>query len=188
MASKSVGSKVLNQFLLGCALLLVAWLMLPEWAAAVPGVLGLWMLKRSSARYHGIRTEIRAFNKLDLPASWTVKQSQPVVGLGDVDIMAVSPDGVRYAIEVKAHRMVTVTRPFLGFGGGIRYKGAKPPKDPVKQVLQLSARLNAKPIVWFPNAPTNGVYRFPGNPEYHIVLGKPRGVRRAMGITGFWGF
>lgn len=185
---RAVSEAILRQFLGGAALLAISLFMVPSIYAVLPAGLGVYMLSSAAKRWRGMRIEDKAFKRLSLPKDWTVTQSHPVPGHGDIDILVCSPEGAKYAIEIKSHRKVSYRKAFLGFGGKLIFQGAKPPKCPIKQVVGAAKRVDAHPILWFPEADTNKRISIKGEEPFDICFGSWRNVRKAVGAPGWWWF
>jgi hypothetical protein len=115
-------------------------------------LIGFYFINRGFARMRGKTIESKAIKELDLPKGWIAQPNVRLSSGGDLDLLIVSPDGKRFAIEIKSHMSVTVKRPLFGDEYLSRSNGKKFARDPVAQVMNASALAKAQPFIWFPSA------------------------------------
>lgn len=150
-------------------------LILAGWIAVAAGLI---ILLRSRKRLHGIRVEKKAIKGLRLPTGWNVEANVLIEGLGDVDLLITNPEGEKFVVEIKSHASVSKKGGLLFKEELVRGDGKRFVKDPVEQVLSISERLVAKPILWFPEAQVN---RFNLKCGVVVVCGPPRKLKAAIG-------
>lgn len=182
----SVGQQIGVQAMYGVLSFSAAFALSPSPYALIFIGVGLYFLGKAMARRRGIVVEGRAVRALKLPEGWEMHHSYPVPGLGDADLFLISPQGSRFAIEIKSHNLVTYRRSLLG--SGLRFNGKKPPKCPVRQVKAVAERLNATPILWFPCVRPNSYVNYRRGKGVAICFGSKRKVLRALGLTNIFGF
>lgn len=140
--------------------------------------LGVRAFKRASRRYFGVRSEFKAGKRLGkwLPSSWAMERGV-LIGPGDLDILVKRPDGVGFAIEVKSQKLVDIQGWFvkrLVRTGGLPFE-----RSPIEQALRNSRRVNAIPVLWFPEAAVDKVTEIDG---VIVVLGPKSGILKALGL------
>jgi len=153
---------------------------------AIGGV-GAAMLQAAYARWHGKRIEQRAIASLKWPAGWTATPNVGLPGGGDVDLLVGSPTGERFAIEIKALRDVEVRVPFLGLGRPriIKKGGKSVREDPVAQARAAALAVQARPVLWFPQARGRRFKR--RGEDLVVVFGSAAKLQRALGLRRwFW--
>jgi hypothetical protein len=160
----------------------------PVYGLPVTGVLawiGVILVRRGSARQHGLAVERKARRSLKLPADWTIDESVPVQGRGDADLVLTDPEGTRFVVEIKSNTGIQVRKSWFSRNVEVRAAdGTKLHRDPLKQVTALAGILHAYPVLWLPSARATSILRM-GNPEVIVVLGNARQLRKAVGAGGW---
>lgn len=139
-------------------------------------------------RSRGRRIERRAVDSLRLPKGWTIKANVPVPGLGDCDCLIIAPNNKRYAVEVKSSESVKKVWFRLFSKDEIRRgDGARFHRDFIGQVLRVSHRLDAIPVLWMPRARRRAPFRSASG--VLVVQGGRKCLEKAIGARmGFLWF
>lgn len=148
-------------------------------------IVGTVLLQRLSNRFRGRRVEQKAIRKLRLPDGWDVEANVPLPGMGDADLLVISPKGRRFSIEIKAFRGVALKQATIfSKGENLTYpSGQRIIPDPIHQAIQNAEILNATPVIWLPEAKGKPVQRFKKSGV--IVAQGHRAIRRAIGASWF---
>lgn len=148
-------------------------------------LIGIVLLQRLSNRFRGRRVEQKAIRKLRLPENWTVESNVPIPGMGDSDLLVISPKGERFSVEIKAFRGVALKQATM-FSKEERLtypSGQKILPDPLHQAIQNAEFLNANPIIWLPEAKGKQIQKFKKSGV--IVVQGQRAIRRVLGASWF---
>lgn len=145
----------------------------------------LYLIKDRFYRLRGVVIERRAVATLRLPSDWEVSPDIAVRGLGNCDLLLVSPEEIRFAIEIKSAESARkvwfgwFTQDEIRKSNGKRFE-----RDPVKQILKVSERLEAKPVLWFPRASKRRTFKTRSG--VLVVQGNRRVLERAVGARWGW--
>jgi len=155
--------------------------------AVVAAILG-YALFRAQDKYYrqrGVKIEQKAIAGLSLPPSWEIHPNRPVPGLGDADILILSPEGKSWVVEIKSYEGAKKA-PFSFFATHeiVRPNGQRFERDPIKQVQAVAKYLEAKPVLWLPKARSRR--RFETRSGVLVVQGKPAQLEQAIGARSSW--
>jgi hypothetical protein len=152
-------------------------------SASLLAIGGFWM-KSSLARLSGKQIEQSSIRTLKLPDDWKVQPNYLLRSGGDIDLLIVSPDGIRYAVEIKSQTNVAVQHSFMGLGKSrlVDRAGKKLSQDAVKQAKNAAAEVDAQPVIWFPkgDGPTSKV------DGVTVVFGNSKGLKKAIKAPVGW--
>lgn len=147
--------------------------------------IGVAILKRAQARERGQRVERKAISELKLPENWTVEPNHMLPWGADLDLLITSPDGARFAVEIKSYEGALLKRSFFGREESlVRLNGKKFDQDPIGQALRAAEAVDATPIIWMPAAKSSKT--FPLKNGVIVVQGHQRQLKQALGATTWW--
>lgn len=154
-------------------------------AGLLLAAIGIGLIRRGRTRRYGKTTERDAIDDLgELPGGWSVEANRPLPYGGDLDLYLVGPDGVGYAIEIKAFRDLLVERRFFGLRQRLLAADGRPlERDPLAQTIRNAQYLEAVPILWLPRAQGRTERLADG---VVLVRGNAAQLKRALGIRWWW--
>jgi hypothetical protein len=147
--------------------------------------IGFIMLRQGFTRWNGKQIEQSSIRSLSLPDHWTVKPNYMLSDGGDIDLYLESPDGERFAIEIKTIQGLVVKHTWMGFGKTelLTPIGKKLKDDPIPQTLRNAEAVLATPVLWLPRASGKTVKTKSG---VIIVQGGKRQLYKAIGVKSGW--
>ena len=151
---------------------------------ALLGIGGL-LLNRGMARWTGKQVETSSIRALSFPEHWTSKPNYMLSSGGDIDLYVESPDGERFAIEIKSIEAVVIKHSFLGMGQSrlLTPAGKALKDDPQIQTLRNAEAVAATPVLWLPKASGKTVRLKSG---VIVVRGGKRQLFKAIGCKSGW--
>lgn len=153
-------------------------------AGGIALVLGMVVMSRVGARKRGKRIEQKAIRGISLPDGWEMEANKLIPDLGDADLFIKGPNE-KFVIEIKSHANVSYDRGGMFFGSEkLLAKGKSISPDPLIQAKKAAERLNATPVVWFPEAQTKK--RFKSKDGILIVWGTPRSLLIGIGAKSWF--
>lgn len=147
--------------------------------------IGFLMLRQGFARWNGKQIEQSSIKSLSLPEGWTVKPNYMLSEGGDIDLYLESPDGERFAVEIKTIQGLEVKHTFMGLGKTELFTpgGKKLKEDPIPQTLRNAEAVLATPVLWLPKSSGKTVKTRSG---VIIVQGGKRLLYKAVGAKSGW--
>ena len=147
--------------------------------------IGTLMLKQGYIRWNGKQVEQSSIKSLKLPPHWTCTPNFMLSAGGDIDLYLESPDGERFAIEIKTIKGLEVRHTMMGFGKTelLSPGGKKLREDPISQTLRNAQSVLATPVLWLPLAKGKTVKTKSG---VIIVQGGKRQLYKAIGAKAGW--
>lgn len=155
-------------------------------ASLVMLCVGGLLINNGLTRWSGKQVEQTSIKSLKFPEDWTVHPNYMLDKGGDIDLYAISPDGLGYAIEIKAIQDLVIKIPFLGLGQAklLTPSGKKLKEDPLPQTIRNAQAVDATPILWLPKAKSKTVKLRGG---VIVVQGGKRALFKAIGCkTAGW--
>lgn len=147
-------------------------------------MIGLLFLGRVWARYRGTLVEKRAVRRLRLPEGWKARMNVQVKH-GDLDLLIEDPGGVRYAVEIKSYQGIRLQRGTFRNKEELRYRDGRAfSRDPVEQVLRAAEELDARPLIWLPEARSAKVLRMKCGVQ--VVQGNGKNLMKVVGARSRW--
>lgn len=147
--------------------------------------IGFIMLRQGFTRWNGKQIEQSSIRSLSLPDHWVSKPNYMLSGGGDIDLYLESPDGERFAVEIKTIQGLEVKHTWMGFGKTelLTPTGKKLKEDPIPQTLRNAEAVLATPVLWLPKASGKTVKTKSG---VIIVQGGKRQLYKAIGAKSGW--
>lgn len=147
--------------------------------------IGTLMLKQGYLRWTGKQIEQSSIRALNLPEHWTSKPNYMLSTGGDIDLYLESPDGERFAVEIKTIQGLEVKHTWMGLGKTelLTPGGKKLKEDPIPQTLRNAEAVSATPVLWLPKAYGKTVKTKSG---VIIVQGNRKRLLKAVGAKSGW--
>jgi hypothetical protein len=154
-------------------------------AGAIIILFGMVFLRRWSIRRRGKKIESRAIRGLNPPVGWLAKPNERLPSGEDLDLLLISPEGRRFAVEIKSHQSARIKRSLFGSGEWLTYPdGRKFTKDPIAQVLRAGEIARAEPVIWFPVSTRK--FRSHLRSGVIVVGGGRLSLLKAVGAKPWW--
>lgn len=147
--------------------------------------IGFIMLRQGFTRWNGKQIEQSSIRSLSLPEHWVSKPNYMLSDGGDIDLYLESPDGERFAVEIKTIQGLEVKHTWMGLGKTelLTPAGKKLKEDPIPQTLRNAEAVLATPVLWLPKASGKTVKTKSG---VIIVQGGKRHLYKAIGAKSGW--
>lgn len=172
---------------IGLAILATAYLGTSYFAliGLIPLAIAVPLLKHAQAREYGLQSEQKAIRSLKLRPGWEARPNVMLPHGGDLDLMLISPQEKRFAIEIKSAKGFIYKRGLLASGESFtRLNGQAFERDPIAQVSKAAQQLAATPVIWMPEAFNNQTVLTRSG--VLLVQGGSLRLKRAVGAAQWW--
>jgi hypothetical protein len=172
---------------IGVAILATAYLGASYFAliGLLPLAIAVPLLQQAQRREYGLQLEQQAIRSLKLRPGWEARPNVMLPHGGDLDLMLISPQKKRFAIEIKSAKGFIYKRGLFASGETFtRLNGQAFERDPIAQVTKAAQQLEATPVIWMPEAFNNQTVI--ARSGVVLVQGGNLTLKRAVGAAKWW--